>query len=98
MIFSASLCDTPVIIEYKRIAIVCALVSADRYSVGACIRNAKAKASVDLPAPGVPAIILTSARLNTIWFASNVLNTVGIGSPPMSGRPTALLNVFIYLQ
>jgi hypothetical protein len=63
------------------------------YRLGTFILKAKAKASVDLPTPGVPASIETSALRNIILFASNVLNTEGNGSPPMSALPTLLTKV-----
>lgn len=61
------------------------------------MRKANANASVDFPAPGWPAIMLTSDRRRMIWLSSNVLNTGGHGSPPMSGLPTDLVNVFMNL-
>ena len=91
--YSTSVWFLPLIIDARRIAIVCELVSADTYRVGTCILSANASAKVDLPTPGTPANIETSARRQTILFVLNVLNTAGKGSPPMSERPTLLTNV-----
>ena len=94
--FSDSSWLLPVSIENKRILIVCAPVSAEMYKVGTFIQVANAKASVDLPAPGAPANILTSLRRKTIWAYSNVLNTGGNGSPPDSVLPIVLVSVLTY--
>ncbi len=51
----------------------------------------------DLPAPGVPAITVTSALRNIIPAFSNTLNTAGNGSPPTFVLLTLLINVFITL-
>ena len=75
---------------------MCALVSADIYKLGTFIFNAKARASVDLPTPGVPASIDTSALRNIILLLSNVLNTEGNGSPPISRLPILRTKVFIF--
>ena len=93
IIFSASSWGLPVIIDSRRIAIVCAFVSAEMYRHGTFARNAIANASVDLPAPGVPAIMETSARRIMILFCSKVANTGGNGSPPISAFPTERVNV-----
>ena len=94
--FSDSSWLLPVSIENKRILIVCAPVSAEMYKVGTFIQVANAKASVDLPAPGAPANILTSLLRKTIWAYSNVLNTGGNGSPPDSVLPIVLVSVLTY--
>ena len=70
-------------------------MSADTYSVGTSARRAIARARVDLPAPGVPAIIDTSALRITIFCASKERNTVGNGSPPISLLPTARARVLM---
>ncbi len=93
--FSTSVWFLPEIIEANRIAIVCALVSAEMYRQGTLIFNASAIASVDLPTPGVPASIDTSDLRNIILFASNVLKQLGSGSPPISCRPTLRTRVLI---
>jgi len=64
------------------------------YRVGTLIFSANASARVDLPTPGTPASIETSALRNIILFASNVLKTEGKGSPPMSDLPILLTKVF----
>jgi hypothetical protein len=71
-------------------------VSAEIYSVGTLARKAIASASVDLPAPGVPAIIDISDLRITTLLASKVRNTDGKGSPPISILPTARARVLIY--
>ena len=65
-ICSAACCVIFAFIASKRIAIVCALVSAEKYSVGCLSFAAICNAIDDLPAPGVPAIIVTSARRRMI--------------------------------
>ena len=76
-------------------AIVCALVSADMYSVGTFIFNANASASVDFPTPGAAANIETSERLMIILLLSNALKQLGSGSPPILERPTERTSVRI---
>jgi hypothetical protein len=65
------------------------------YKVGTFIFNAKARARVDLPTPGVPANIETSALRRIILLLSNDLNTEGSGSPPISLLPTLRTRVLI---
>ena len=62
--YSACACVIFAFIASKRIAIVCALVSAEKYNVGCFNLAAICNAIDDLPAPGVPAITVTSARLS----------------------------------
>jgi hypothetical protein len=77
---------------------VCALVSAEMYSVGTFIFKANASASVDFPTPGAAANIETSDRLMMILFASNALKQLGSGSPPILGRPTERTSVRILIH
>ena len=76
---------------------MCALVSAEIYNVGTLVLSARARASVDLPAPGAPANIETSERLMIILFASKALKQLGRGSPPMEALPTERTKVLIGL-
>ena len=92
---STSDCDFPEIIEANRIAMVCALVSADMYSVGTFIFSASASANVDLPTPGAAANIETSERLIMILLFSKALKQLGNGSPPILARPTERTSVRI---
>ena len=78
------------------IAIVCALVSAEKYSVGCFNLAAICNAILDLPAPGVPAIIVTSARRNMIPSLAKAWKGGANGSPPTSALPTLRRSVFIY--
>ena len=59
--YSALACGIFAFIASKRIAIVCALVSAEKYNVGCFNLAAICNAILDLPAPGVPAMTVTSA-------------------------------------
>ena len=57
----------------------------------------KARARVDLPTPGVPANIETSALRNIILLLSKERKTEGNGSPPMSDLPTLLTRVLTFI-
>ena len=67
ILFSTSICGSPVSMAVVRSAIVASCVSIDAYNVGTPDRTATDRARVDLPAPGGPAIIDTSPLRMDTW-------------------------------
>ena len=64
--------------DRERIAIVDSCESALAYNVGTFDRIAIANAAVDFPAPGGPAIMLTSPRRTEMLASLHDLNGIGI--------------------